>query len=59
MPHGRACQILAQDRRENDELGLEQVEDLVISEEEAVGDLRGDKGYCVCVQCGVRKEFVS
>jgi hypothetical protein len=30
MPHGRACQILAQDGRENDKFGLEQVEDLVI-----------------------------
>jgi hypothetical protein len=59
MPHGRACQILAQDRRENDELGLEQVEDLVISKEQAIGNLRGDKGYCAFVQCEVRKEFVS
>jgi hypothetical protein len=50
MPHGRACQILAQDRRENDELRLEQVEDLVISEEQAIGNLRGDKGYCAFFQ---------
>ena len=44
MPFGLGMQILRHDGGKNNELGLEDVEDAVVGEKEAVGDVGGDPG---------------